>query len=412
LARRPFQSHQLRPKILRPAYIKRLLSVLPVLGFALWLLLDALLELLPILLTLVPKKARLHTVVPSCSVVIPAYNEASDLQRTLEAVCAQDIAGLRVLVMDDGSTDATAAIAAGFAESDSRVALHKLVRGGKAHALNTALAIADTEVFVTVDADTLLAPGAIAELLVEFSEPAVEAASGFIVATPSNSILGHFQRIEFLRASALRAGFSQLGMHEQAPGAFTAFRTNRLRAAGGFPNSLTEDYEVVFRLYDKAREEGRRILVRSSLTAYASTSTVHSLAGLHAQRTRWFAGFLVTLWRYRTMLFDRRLGAFGLIRLPLKALDAVLPVLSVCGWILAARLHAAQRAELAVLAVGVTCNVVATAIANRGARKLRAREWLLLPFEPLYAMLRTLLVMRAYVTAARSGRTSGWLPNR
>jgi cellulose synthase/poly-beta-1,6-N-acetylglucosamine synthase-like glycosyltransferase len=385
-----------------------------VLGFALWILLDAWLGLLPILVTLGRNRANSSAQLPTCTVVIPAYNEAGTLRRTLDAVCAQNVAGLMVRVMDDGSIDGTAEIASRYADSDPRVALQQLERGGKAHALNAALAQVTTDVLVTVDADTLLTPGALADLLHEFEAEAVEAASGFVVATRAESLLGCFQRLEYVRASAVRAGYSRLGMHEQAPGAFTAFRTQSLRNVGGFPDSLTEDYEVVFRLYDQARKDGRKILVRSSQTAIASTSTARTLSALHAQRTRWFAGFLVTLWRYRSMQFDSRLGAFGLVRLPLKLLDALLPVLAVFGWFFAAKARGNVRIELPLLTLGLMTNLLATLIANRGVNRLRAVEWLLLPLEPAYAFVRKLLVLRAYAVAVRAtrGLRVSWLPLR
>jgi hypothetical protein len=67
-----------------------------------------------------------------------------------------------------------------------------------------------------------------------------------------------------------------------------------------------------------------------------------------------------------------------------------------------------------LLTLGLMTNLLATLIANRGVNRLRAVEWLLLPLEPAYAFVRTLLVLRAYAVAVRAtrGLRVSWLPLR
>jgi cellulose synthase/poly-beta-1,6-N-acetylglucosamine synthase-like glycosyltransferase len=296
------------------------------------LALDSVLVLIPLLATLTLRirehEERAIESYPPCTVVIPAHNEAEHLAATVASIVVERLVDLSIIIVDDGSTDKTFELATSLAASDARICVRSIQRGGKAKALNEALSITKTEAFVTVDADTHVEAGALRALLANFDDDAVDAVSGFIVAKErtGSALLGSFQRLEYLKASALRTGFSILGMHEQAPGAFTAFRTASLKRVGGFPDSLTEDYEVIFRLYDLARQEDRRIRIVSSPSAIARTSPVCSLRGLFEQRTRWFAGFLMTLWRYRSMIFDKRLGRFGLLRLPHKVLDAGMPL--------------------------------------------------------------------------------------
>jgi cellulose synthase/poly-beta-1,6-N-acetylglucosamine synthase-like glycosyltransferase len=380
--------------------------------------LDSLLTLVPLLAAL---RARGQTTARAanrqCTVVIPAHNEAAHIAATVARICGEVDLELTVIIVDDGSTDRTLAVARELASADSRIQVKSVPRGGKANALNVALALTTTERFVTIDADTHIERGSIRSLLEDFDDEKVDAVSGFIVAkeTAKRNLLGSFQRLEYLKASALRTGLSILGMHEQAPGAFTAFRTESLKRAGGFPDSLTEDYEVIFRLYDLARKEGRRVRILSSKAAIAKTSPVQSVSGLFEQRTRWFAGFLVTLWRYRSMLFDTRLGLFGLLRIPHKVLDAALPLIVSMATLasITASIMSRHWPEISapLFVLPMLFSLVATGIGYRIAANLRWFEWLLLPLEPLYALLRTAAILRAYARAFAQTR-SQWKPAR
>ncbi|WP_161495003.1 glycosyltransferase family A protein [Caulobacter sp. BP25] len=92
------------------------------------------------------------------SVVIPAYNAASTLDRTLKSVCDQTYAALEILVVDDGSQDETAQIAHRWAARDGRVRLLTQPNSGVAAARNLGVAEAKGDLIAPVDADDLWAP--------------------------------------------------------------------------------------------------------------------------------------------------------------------------------------------------------------------------------------------------------------
>ena len=103
---------------------------------------------------------------PSLSVLIPARNEEKNLRATLEAVLANQGAEFEVIVLDDHSTDRTAAIVAEFAAIDPRVRLEAappLPVGwcGKQHACNVLAGFARHPLLVFIDADMRLAPNAL-----------------------------------------------------------------------------------------------------------------------------------------------------------------------------------------------------------------------------------------------------------
>ena len=95
---------------------------------------------------------------PLVSVVVPAYNAAWSLDETLASVCAQTYPELEVLVVDDGSTDATAEVAATWSGRDPRVRLISKPNGGVASARNRGMREARGVYVAPIDADDLWAP--------------------------------------------------------------------------------------------------------------------------------------------------------------------------------------------------------------------------------------------------------------
>jgi len=100
-----------------------------------------------------PSRAR--AAAPSISVVIPAYNAATTLAQTLACVRAQTFTDFEVIVVDDGSADATCQIARDFAHKDARFRLVCQANAGVAAARNAGLALARGEFIAPLDADDL-----------------------------------------------------------------------------------------------------------------------------------------------------------------------------------------------------------------------------------------------------------------
>lgn len=99
------------------------------------------------------------------SVVIPAYNAQATIADTLRSVQAQTHRALEIIVVNDGSTDATVAIAQEFAERDSRITVLSQANGGVAVARNHGWKTARSDLIAFVDADDLWAPDKIARQL-------------------------------------------------------------------------------------------------------------------------------------------------------------------------------------------------------------------------------------------------------
>ena len=111
---------------------------------------------------------------PRVAVLIPAYNEEKVIVRTIRSVLNSDYNNLHVIVIDDGSTDNTAEVAReAYAReiAAGRVQVLTKPNGGKAAALNYALDRLDEEIYVGIDADTVIAADAISKLIPHFEDP-------------------------------------------------------------------------------------------------------------------------------------------------------------------------------------------------------------------------------------------------
>lgn len=99
------------------------------------------------------------------SIIVPAYNAASVLKRCLDSIIAQTYSCIEVVVVDDGSKDATGSIADEMSAADSRIRVIHKENGGVGAARNTALDAARGEWVTFVDADDYLESGFVAGLL-------------------------------------------------------------------------------------------------------------------------------------------------------------------------------------------------------------------------------------------------------
>jgi glycosyltransferase involved in cell wall biosynthesis len=117
--------------------------------------------------------------IPRLSVLIPCWNAAATIERSLGSVLAERDVPLECIVIDDASTDGTADLVASIAEGDSRVVLIRLeLNGGVSNARNQGLAAARGEWLAFLDADDRLFPGALAALVRPTSHPTVRAVIG------------------------------------------------------------------------------------------------------------------------------------------------------------------------------------------------------------------------------------------
>jgi glycosyltransferase involved in cell wall biosynthesis len=117
--------------------------------------------------------------VAKVSVITPAYNVAPFVGATIESVIGQTMTDWEMLVVDDGSTDATAAVVEGYVAGDPRVQLLRQPNGGISNARNRALRTATADFIAILDADDLWEPAYLeAQLALFAKDPHIDIVTG------------------------------------------------------------------------------------------------------------------------------------------------------------------------------------------------------------------------------------------
>jgi cellulose synthase/poly-beta-1,6-N-acetylglucosamine synthase-like glycosyltransferase len=290
---------------------------------------------------------------PTIGILIAAYNEEPALPSTLAALVPQLGPGDVLLLVDDGSRDQTVAMLTerfgvewngaalpGVSRTHPGLQVLRNPHGGKARALNAGLAQLQTDLVVTIDADTKLAPDALPALRRAFAaDPAMVAACCVIrpVCAPATfaGMFQWFQTYEYIRAFCSRIAWMRADSLLLVSGAFAGFRRAALVRVGGFdPACLVEDYELIHRLHRYSHDQGLGWRVSVLSTPRAITDAPGSLPSFLRQRRRWFAGFLQTQYWNRDMTFNDRYGNVGRWMLPIKALDTMQPVFGLSAFLL------------------------------------------------------------------------------
>jgi len=262
---------------------------------------------------------------PDVTVMIPAYNEESVIVDTVRSALASVYPKLEILVIDDGSTDHTAELVRSNFANDPRVRLLLQPNRGKPAALNHALSEATGEIVVSIDADTIVDPEAVPRLVRHFVNPKVGAVAGNVKVMNRNKWLTRWQALEYITSQNLeKRAFDLLNCIPVVPGAAGAWRTDLLRANGGFSgDTVAEDTDLTLTI----RRNGWKILYDED--AIGRTEVPDTVEALIRQRFRWTFGTLQAVWKHRDAVGKPRYGTLGWIAIPnIFLFQIILPLVS------------------------------------------------------------------------------------
>jgi cellulose synthase/poly-beta-1,6-N-acetylglucosamine synthase-like glycosyltransferase/peptidoglycan/xylan/chitin deacetylase (PgdA/CDA1 family) len=263
---------------------------------------------------------------PRVAVLVPAYNEEKVIVRTVRSVLHSDYENLRVIVIDDGSSDNTFEVArAAYAReiAAGRVQVLTKANGGKAAALNYALERIDEEFYVGIDADTVIAADAISKLLPHFEDPAVGAVAGNAKVGNRVNLWTRWQALEYITSQNFeRRALDLFNVVTVVPGAIGAWRTEGVKQAGCYPlNTVAEDADLTMNLLE------HKYKVVYEDRALAFTEAPIDARGLMRQRFRWSFGILQSVWKHRAAFVRNK--AMGLFALPnILIFQMILPLVS------------------------------------------------------------------------------------
>jgi cellulose synthase/poly-beta-1,6-N-acetylglucosamine synthase-like glycosyltransferase/peptidoglycan/xylan/chitin deacetylase (PgdA/CDA1 family)/spore germination protein YaaH len=263
---------------------------------------------------------------PAVAVLIPAYNEEKVINRTIRSVLHSTYPNLRVVVIDDGSSDRTAEVARETFANEiarGRVTVLRQENGGKAAALNYALQFVTEEIFVGIDADTLIGTDAVAYLVPHFQDLRVGAMAGNAKVGNRVNLWTRWQALEYITSQNFdRRALNTFSCVSVVPGAIGAWRTEAVRAANGYKtDTVAEDADLTMALL----QDGYKVEYEDRALAFTEAPTTAN--GLMRQRFRWSFGILQAVWKHRSAFKQK--GALGYIALPnIIIFQILLPLVS------------------------------------------------------------------------------------
>jgi cellulose synthase/poly-beta-1,6-N-acetylglucosamine synthase-like glycosyltransferase/peptidoglycan/xylan/chitin deacetylase (PgdA/CDA1 family)/spore germination protein YaaH len=273
-----------------------------------------------------PHRAASPGINPRVAVLIPAFNEEKVIVRTIRSVLNSDYANLHIIVIDDGSNDNTCEVARTAYATEiaaGRVQVLTKPNGGKAAALNFALDRLVEEVYVGIDADTVIAADAISKLIPHFEDPLVGAVAGNAKVGNRVNLWTRWQALEYITSQNFeRRALDLFNVVVVVPGAIGAWRTGPVKAVGGYPiNTVAEDADLTMALLEQ------RLKVVYEDRALAFTEAPIDAKGLMRQRFRWSFGILQAVWKHRLAFVRNK--AMGLFALPnILIFQMLLPLVS------------------------------------------------------------------------------------
>lgn len=250
-------------------------------------------------------KAKRSEYKPLITVVIPAYNEEMGVIRTLNSVMANTYSRVQIVVVDDGSKDKTLSMLRNFQrQHKGKFTVVHQANAGKAAAINRAVQFwAKGSLVMVVDADSLLAPDAIANMVAHFRDRKVIAAASNVKIIPTRDLLGVAQRLEYLISYRMKRSLTTLNMEYIVGGVGSTFRKSALLKTGLYDtDTMTEDIDLTVKLIRHYGNKSYRVHYAADSIAY--TEHVLTFKSLVKQRFRWKYGRFQTLLKNQELFFN------------------------------------------------------------------------------------------------------------
>jgi cellulose synthase/poly-beta-1,6-N-acetylglucosamine synthase-like glycosyltransferase len=336
---------------------------------------------------------------PTVSILIAAHNEEAHIGRTIANKLALDYPRkkLQIIVVSDGSTDRTDAIAASFA-SAGVLCLRQEPRNGKTAAINLAVPHATGELLVFADANSLYDVAALRHLASAFADPTVGYVTGKLVyVNEDGSMTGDGCTLYMRYENVIRRSESQTGSIVGVNGGIDAVRRSLYQPM--HPDDLPDlvlPLSVVARGSRVVYEPGARLSEHS----HGNPRDEYRMRVRVALRALW------TLADMRSMLNVRRHGFYAIQLLSHKVLRYLAWLMGVAMFVCAALLWNAGTPYRVIFLLQVGFYVCA-AVGLLAERRGHSNRWLSIPY---YFVLINAASLQAFVLFARGERARVWKP--
>jgi len=298
---------------------------------------------------------------PKISIIAPAFNESKTIIDNVRTLLSLYYNNFEVIIVNDGSTDKTFDLVKESYDlvrvnyyfdyripcervkgvyrsknpSYNRLTVIDKVNGGKADSLNAGINICHSDLFVSIDADSIIEADSILKLVKPFleeKERKVIGTGGVIRIVNScdierghireikipRQILPRLQVLEYTRAFLLgRMAWSQLDGLMLISGAMGIFDRETVVRAGGYSiKSVGEDMELVLRMRRYMTDHDQKYDVTYIPDPLCWTEVPADIKSLRKQRTRWTRGLVESLFTHWKLFFNPKYGRLGLLGYP------------------------------------------------------------------------------------------------
>jgi biofilm PGA synthesis N-glycosyltransferase PgaC len=298
---------------------------------------------------------------PKVSIIAPAFNESKTIIDNIRTLLSLYYNNFEVILVNDGSTDNTFSLIKDAYElikvnyyfdyripcerirgvyksknpSYNRLTVIDKNNGGKADSLNAGINISKSDLFVSIDADSIIEPDSILKLVKPFLEEKdkkVIGTGGVIRIVNScdierghireihvpEQVLPRLQVLEYTRAFLLgRMAWSHLDGLMLISGAMGMFDRETVIKAGGYSiKTVGEDMELVLRMRRYMADKGEKYEVTYIPDPLCWTEVPSDLRSMRKQRTRWTRGLIESLRFHRHMFLNKKYGRLGMLGYP------------------------------------------------------------------------------------------------
>lgn len=232
---------------------------------------------------------------PKISVIIPARNEAANIEACLRSICQQNYPAhlFQVIVIDDGSSDNTFNIAGSVQENGIQIICYRLPtvtnnKAPKKRAIETGISMASGELIVTTDADCTVTPAWLSSIAASYLQT-----NNIFIAAPVKiqdgpSLLSKFQALDFLTMQGITAAAVFKRFHNMCNGANLAYEKKAFYEVDGFAGidgiASGDDMLLMRKIAEKHPQQ---LGYLKTAEAVVTTLPANSWKAFIQQRIRW-----------------------------------------------------------------------------------------------------------------------------
>lgn len=257
---------------------------------------------------------------PLVSVIIPVFNKAKYLRKTINSVIGMDYRNKEIIVVNDGSTDGSVGICREYEKKGMIKFMDFKKNRGKSHVLNDAVKVSKGNYILSIDADSFVSKNTIDSMIRHFDDPEMGAVAGVVKVRRKKGPLNMLQIIEYLQQAFQRLVQGFFNAVLVLPGPISLYSKGAIKSVGGFDDdTLVEDWDMTMKIHKK----GYKIV--SEKDAFAETVAPKGVKKWWHQRIRWSRGGIQIARRHTDLRSYSKNKALTRLIFPLHVMWLIVP---------------------------------------------------------------------------------------